>query len=88
MMRLSERDTHSLSHDLEAILERSIALGLVVDEDMKSDIADLNEVHNHLWHRYPSTYAKPIILIHQFDQTIEKLFVTIRASWNETFSAE
>ena len=77
-MGVSEDETQSLKHDLIAILERSIAVGLKVDNQIKSDIAELNIVHNGFWHRYPRTYANPIILINQFDQTIQRLFDVIR----------
>jgi len=79
---MSENDKQFLKHDLVALLERAIGMGIVVDDEIKSEIAELNDVHNNFWHRYPRTYAKPIILIHQFDKTIETLFEIIRNSFS------
>lgn len=77
-----EKTTWSYGHDLVKILNQAVAVGLKVDEYIKSDIADLNAVHMDLWHRYPRTFAKPVILIHQFDHSIESLFTIVKAGWN------
>ena len=54
---IPENTTESYRHDLVKILDQAIEVGLLVDEQIKLDIADLNLVHNELWHRYPRTFA-------------------------------
>jgi HEPN domain-containing protein len=78
---VDEDTTIKLGHDLETLAKKAMEFELEFDEAMEADVHHLNQVHNFLWHRYPRTYARPIILVHQFDKTIEKLFANVNASW-------
>ncbi len=65
-------------HDLEALLAKSIDLGLQLSAPQtRGNIGLLNEAHAKYWPRYPRETAAPVFVIEQFEPDAQDLFTAV-----------
>lgn len=60
-------------HNLEALLDQCICLGLSVSKNFKIRIPKINEIHNGYWNRYPMERSIQVVLLENIDDDLDKL---------------
>ncbi len=68
-------------HDLVELYELAVSLGLERDEGVANDLAQLNDLHESFYARYPHPDAKPVPMISQFDDVVDRLFADITTAF-------
>jgi hypothetical protein len=61
------------NHDLVALYDYAVLYGLKRDPKVTTDLPHLSDLHQTHYARYPHAVAKPVALIAQFDDTVDKL---------------
>ncbi len=71
---IASHEEPPLIHDLVELYERAVSHGLQHDQGVANDLAQLNDLHESFYARYPHPVAKPVPMISQFDDTLDRLF--------------
>jgi HEPN domain-containing protein len=61
-------------HDLVKLYEKAVSHGLPHDQGVANDLAQLNDLHDSFYARYPHPESKPVPMISQYDDTVDRLF--------------
>jgi hypothetical protein len=62
------------NHDLVAQYDYAVSYGLTRDPQITSDLPHLSDLHRTHYARYPDAAVKPVALIAQYDDMVDKLF--------------
>ena len=61
------------NHDLVALYDYAVSYGLKRDPEVTKDLPHLSELHQQHYARYPQEAVKPVALIAQYDDLIDRL---------------
>lgn len=62
------------NHDLVALYDYAVLYGLTRNPQITSDLPHLSDLHQTHYARYPTAAVKPVALIAQYDDAVDKLF--------------
>jgi hypothetical protein len=65
------------NHDLVALYNYAVDYGLTRDPIVTKDLPHLSELHEVHYARYPQLQAKPVALIAQYDDMVDRLIADI-----------
>jgi hypothetical protein len=68
------------NHDLVGLYDCAVSRGLTRDALVTSELPELNELHQIHYARYPASETKPVALIAQYDDMVDKLFADVTAA--------
>jgi hypothetical protein len=73
-----------LIHDLVELYEQAISLGLERDPGVATGLAQLNDLHESFYARYPHPEAKPVPMISSYDDVVDRLFADVTKALSAT----
>jgi hypothetical protein len=62
------------NHDLVAQYDYAVSYGLTRDPQITSNLPHLSDLHRTHYARYPDATVRPVALIAQYDDMVDKLF--------------
>jgi hypothetical protein len=65
------------NHDLVGLYDYAVGNGLPRDPIVAADLPHLSDLHEIHYARYPNSESKPVALISQFDDMVDKLFADV-----------